>query len=233
MTFIFTALSSLLILLIASPVSAGEESLYEFLWLDPDKKVYVLQNKLYQKEHTYYTDIGYMNNQTSKFQATSGFALRAGYYIHEEWGVEIFLNEYSNADNDEYKNIRSVNNTEPFIRRPKRSLGALVIWSPFYGKINTFNKIFYFDWSFGAGAAKLTTETNLDTVVSATAITDFKTESKTAGVLKTKLRFHISEHMNLGIEYMTQGYMAPGPRNPNKDTLRWNSDLIFSVGFSY
>jgi len=233
MKFIATALTLLAWLFLSSPVQAGEDSLYEFLWLDPDKKVYVLQNKLYQKEHTFYADVGYMDNLTSKFQATNGLALRAGYYIHEEWGVEIFLNEYANKNNDEYKNIRTVNETEPFVRRPNQSFGALAIWSPFYGKINTFNKIFYFDWSFGAGLGQMRMESNLDTVVSSSTVTKFKSETKTTGVLKSKLRFHVSQHVNIGLEYMTQGYMAPGPRNPKQDKLRWNSDLIFSVGFSY
>jgi len=60
-------------------VHAGEESLYDFLWLDPDKKVYVLQNKLYKKEHSFYFDACYISNFTSKFQDTNGFALKAGY----------------------------------------------------------------------------------------------------------------------------------------------------------
>ncbi len=219
--------------LMSSPVKAGEDSLYEFLWLDPDKKVYVLQNKLYKKENTFYADVGYINHLSSKFQDTNGFGLRAGYYFHEEWGVEIFLNEYANKDNDENKNIRLINTIEPFIRRPKQSYGAMAIWSPFYGKINTFNKIFYFDWSFGAGISQLTTESNLDTVVSSTTISKFKSEKHTAAAFKTKLKFHVTENVNIGVEYMTQGYMAPGPKNPKNDILRWNNDLIFSVGFSY
>mgnify|MGYP000697543964 CR=1 FL=1 len=31
-------------------VMATEKDLYDFLWLDPDKKVYVLQNKVHKKE---------------------------------------------------------------------------------------------------------------------------------------------------------------------------------------
>ena len=29
---------------------AGEENVYDFLWLDPDKKVYVLQNREFKKK---------------------------------------------------------------------------------------------------------------------------------------------------------------------------------------
>jgi len=81
----------LFIIITLGQVKAGEESLYDFLWLDPDKKVYVLQNKLYKKEHSFFFDAGYLLNFTSKFQETSGFKINGGFYFHEEWGIELFL----------------------------------------------------------------------------------------------------------------------------------------------
>ncbi len=217
----------------SNETQAGEKSLYDFLWLDPDKKVYVLQNKIHKKEHSFYADLGYITNFTSKFQDTTGFAGRVGFYLHEDWGIELFYNLYSNANNDEYKNIRQLN-VEPFIRRIQSSYGALAIWSPFYGKINTFNQIFYFDWSFGAGLGKVNAESNLETVALGANIPPvFLKEDYTAGIIKTKLKFHIQENIHLGLEYMNTYYMAPGPRNPNSDKLRTNTDIIMSVGFSY
>src|SRR5665648_1174878 len=68
-----------MMLMFNKEIHAGEESLYDFLWLDPDKKVYVLQNKLYKKEHSLYFDVGYLTNYTSKFQDTAGYALKGGY----------------------------------------------------------------------------------------------------------------------------------------------------------
>ena len=44
--------TALVVLFVTKNTHAGEKSLYDFLWLDPDKKVYVLQNKIYKKEHT-------------------------------------------------------------------------------------------------------------------------------------------------------------------------------------
>lgn len=212
---------------------AGEESLYDFLWLDPDKKVYVLQNKLYKKENSFYFDVGYLSNFTSKFQNTDGLALRAGYYIHEEWGLEIFFNRYSNSNNDEFRTIRLINEAEPFIRRLNSSYGAVAIWSPFYGKINTFNKIFYFDWSFGAGLTQINAESNLKTVRQGNVANRYETEVYNGAVLKTRFTFHLKENLHLGIEYMNTYYNAPGPKNPNSDKLRTNTDVIFSLGVSY
>jgi outer membrane beta-barrel protein len=214
-------------------VYAGEDSLYDFLWLDPDKSVYVLQNKQYKKEHSFYADLGYISNFTSKFQDTNGFAIKGGYYIHEEWGLELFYHQYSNSNNDDLKNIQLINDAEPFIRRMKSSYGAVAVWSPFYGKINTFNKIFYFDWSFGVGVAKVVTESNLKTVTIDNIPSKYRKESFNGGILKTKVKFHLKENIHLGVEYMNTYYNAPGPKNPGKDILRTNTDVILSIGFSY
>lgn len=222
-----------LMFLFSNTIYAGEESLYDFLWLDPDKKVYVLQNKLYKKEHSFYFDLGYVANFTSKFQDTQGFALRGGYYFHEEWGLELLYQQYSNRNNDDFRNVKLINEAVPFVRRPKSTLGAAVIWSPFYGKINTFNQIFYFDWSFGAGVASVTTDSNLKSVRIEDAPNSYQTKTYGGALLKTNFKFHIQENIHVGVEYMNTYYMAPGPRNPKSDKLRTNTDIIFSVGFSY
>jgi hypothetical protein len=39
-------------------LKANEKDLYDFMWLDPDKKVYVLQNKVHKKERTIYINLG-------------------------------------------------------------------------------------------------------------------------------------------------------------------------------
>ena len=222
-----------LMLMLTKNTHAGEKSLYDFLWLDPDKKVYVLQNKLYKKEHSFYADVGYLANFTSKFQDTNGVAVRAGYYFHEEWGLEVFYNQYSNSNNDDFRNVQFINEAEPFVRRLNSTYGAMLIWSPFYGKINTFNQIYYFDWSFGAGVSKINAESNLKTVTQTNVPNNYAKESYTGAVLKTKVKFHLTEHVHLGLEYMNTYYNAPGPKNPKSDKLRTNTDVVFSVGFSY
>lgn len=229
----FSIIALGLMLMLTKNTHAGEKSLYDFLWLDPDKKVYVLQNKLYKKEHSVYADIGYLANFTSKFQDTRGLAIRTGFYFHEEWGVELFYNSYSNTNNDDFRNVRLINQADPFIRRLNSTYGAIAIWSPFYGKINTFNQIFYFDWSFGAGLAKVNAESNMKTVVQGNVASNYEKETYTGAILKTKVKFHLKENIHLGLEYMNTYYNAPGPKNPKSDKLRTNTDIVFSVGFSF
>ena len=52
--------------LFSQTLKAGERDLYDFLWLDPDKSVFVLQNKLYPKDGSLYFELGYLSNITSK-----------------------------------------------------------------------------------------------------------------------------------------------------------------------
>ena len=214
-------------------VHAGEKNLYDFLWLDPDKQVYVLQNKIYQKKNSIYADIGYLTNITSKFQDTSGLQLRGGYYFTEEFALEFNFHNYSNSNNDDYKNVRLINSAEPFIRRLNNTYGIYAIWSPFYGKINTFNKIFYFDWSFGVGYQRINAESNIDNVRNPLVDSKFKKESYNGIGAKTNVKFHINEFTHIGIEYHNTYYRAAGPKSPNSKKLKTNSDIIFSVGFSY
>jgi outer membrane beta-barrel protein len=222
-----------LTLIFSKNTHAGEKSLYDFLWLDPDKKVYVLQNKLYKKEHSVYFDLGYIANQTSKFQDTNGFSFKGGYYFHEEWGIELFYQQYSNSNNDDFRNVKLINEAVPFVRRLDSTYGAALIYSPFYGKINTFNKIYYFDWSFGAGYSKINANSNIKSVRIDNAPNKYEKETYNGAVLKTKVKFHVTENVHLGLEYMNTYYMAPGPKDPKSDKLRTNTDLIFSVGFSF
>lgn len=215
---------------------ADEGDLYKFLWLDPDKKVYVLQNKLYKKSKTIYTQLGYLSALSGEYQDTSGINFRTGYYLNEEWAVEGFYNSYSNKNNDAYDNLQRINQSVPFIRRLNSSYGLMGVWSPFYGKINTFNKIIYFDWSFGLGLAKIDTESNKDTVSLPTQSSTFTSESYTGAIAKTGLRVHASKRWFIGIDLQRTMYKAPGPvinNIPSSSKLRGTTDAILSVGFSF
>ncbi len=211
---------------------AGEKSLYDFIWLDPDKKVYVLQNKLFQKKYKVYFDLGYLSNESAKFQNTTGFQGRVGWYLAEEWGIEAIYNHYNSTNNDDFKSVQIVNDQVPFIRRFNNQYGLLLIWSPFYGKINTFNRIYYFDWSFGAGISKVNAESNLKTFENSPTKLILDNETYTGALLKTNVKFHIKENLHLGIGYLSTLYNAPSPKNPKSDKLRTNTDFILSIGFS-
>jgi outer membrane beta-barrel protein len=226
----------ILILFLSKSVFAEEKDLYKYLWLDPDKSVYVLQNKLYEKKNTFYADVGFLKGLSSEFQSTRGAQLRVGYYFHEEWAIELMGNIYQNSDNDTFKNLTALNDSVPFTEKLERSYGALAVWSPFYGKINTFNKIYYFDWSFGLGLGQVELKTNADTVASSATANEFNKKKTMAIMGKSLLRFHINEKWHVGLEYLNTSYESAGPKlSTGTQTEKWrsNSDVIFSVGFSF
>lgn len=229
-----------LLIFIPTLVMASESDLYDFLWLDPDKSVYVLQNKIYPKDKSFYVDIGYVSNLTSNFQDTQGAQLKAGYYLNEEWAVEFDYMQYTNTDNTAFDSLQVITSTEPFIRRPLQNATVFLIWSPFYGKINTFNKIYYFDWSFGVGTGQYTMESSLkfNTVGNGSGgpgngPNQYETENFTPLQLKSNVKFHINKHIHLGVEFLNTNYQAATPKSPNTDKWQQNNDLIFSIGVSF
>ena len=213
---------------------AGEKDLYEFLWLDPDKSVYVLQNKVHEKDKSFYVDLGYAANQTSNFQDTAGAQLRAGYFFKEEWAVEFQYMQWTNSDNTAFESVGAVNGAEPFVVRPVSSASVFLVWSPFYGKINTFNEIYYFDWSFGVGTGQFNIESSLDSnVENPNDPNVYKDETLVPVQLKTNVKFHINKRVHLGVEFLNTNFQTASPSSPNTEKWRQNNDLIFSLGGSF
>lgn len=215
---------------------AAEDDLYDYLWLDPDKKVYVLQNKVYKKKNKFYANIGFSRGLNSDFQSTTGVQFKGGYYFHEEWAIEAIYHQYSSTDNDAFTSLQRINQSVPFVRRAQRKYGIMPVWSPFYGKINTFNKIIYFDWSFGLGLGQIQTESNANTVGNDLTADIFQDESNMVLLGKTAFRIHATKNVHVGIEYHRDHYRAPGPTiNSVPGTEKWrsNSELVFSIGFSF
>lgn len=210
-----------------------DEKVYDFLWLDKDKSVYVLQNKMFKKDKSLYCDIGGMMNITSAFQNTKGIQIRPGFYFTETLAVELFYNHYGHSDNASYKNIEYVNSSVPFVRRFNSSFGASLVWTPFYGKINTFNKIFYFDWSFGLGISQLKAESNIDSVTVSSAQNTYKSESYTGILGKTLVRFHVNQHIHVGFGFESTWYSAYGPNKAEGKQLNINNDVLLVIGFSF
>ena len=226
-------LNLLILIMIPNWVQAGESDLYDFLWLDPDKEVFVLQNKIYPKDKTFYTDLGYINGQSNEFQDTKGAQLKFGYFFKEEWAVEISYMGYSHMNNSTYESLKAINGAEPFSRKANTLTSAYLIWSPFYGKINTFNKIFYFDWSFGVGTGTLNAESNLDSVRNPGQPNTFKSETYNPAILKTNIKFHLNRNIHLGVEFHNMNYQAGTPKSPSKKEWKQMNDLIFSIGVSF
>ncbi|HLE10342.1 MAG: hypothetical protein A2504_04405 [Bdellovibrionales bacterium RIFOXYD12_FULL_39_22] len=232
-SLLFTVWPVIVLLSTITPLFAEETDLYNFLWLDPDKKVFVLQNKQFKKKYTLYADVGYLSGVSSPFQTVTGLSIKSGFYVIETFAIELFYNSYANADNSALKAVQFVNGAVPFVRRLNSSYGGAIVWSPFYGKINTFNEIFYFDWSFALGYGQIAAESNVLTVVLEDAANAYAAESYSGVLANTALRFHINTMIHVGLSVLNTFYSAYGPDRSKGKTLNSAMDFMFSVGMSY
>lgn len=226
-------LISLIITCYSLSLIASDKDLYNFLWLDQDKKVFVLQNKLYEKKNTFYTDIGLTGSLTGAFQDTVGFKAYAGYFLTEEWSIELLYGQYSNSDNEAIEIVRSKSDVDAFIRRPISMTSIFVNWTPFYGKVNTFNKIFYFDFTMGIGTGIYNTESNIDSVVLEEEVSTFVSETYNPLQLKFEIKFHANEKLHLGIEYMSTFINAETPNSRQNKKFKQFSEYTLKVGTSF
>jgi len=223
----------LTVLMTSLSVGAAEKDLYDFLWLDPDKSVYVLQNKVFEKEHSFYLNAGFLRSSSADFQKTTGFGARAGFYLREDWAIEGFYHQLDNSNDEAFDNIRQGNSVLPFVRRVNNYYGAMAVWAPFYGKINTFNKIIYFDLVFGLGASKINAESNTDSFRNSSAQNVYEEESFTALTWKSELRVYINKKWHVGLGLYNNHYKAKGGLEKSKESFRRHTDGSLSVGFSF
>jgi outer membrane beta-barrel protein len=215
----------------------GTKDFYEFKWLDPEKKVFVLQDKLYENQKKFYINLGYGFQDLSQFQDTTNFHLALGYYFKEEWGVEVFTNIYRNKNNNAYEavqNPQSGTPVLPFILRTKSIYGLMAIYSPFYAKLNTYNLIYYIDWSFGLGGAQVNGEDNYAdfSAGNTTLQRGYESVSKTAITAKTQVAFHISDLWSFNIDFYNYWVKARQPNGGSEKYIRFH-DWIFSLGMTF
>jgi outer membrane beta-barrel protein len=227
-SLLFTAL----VIRLFSPAYAGEESLYDFLWLDPDKSVFVLQNKLYEKRHTTYFNTMVLKSVNIEFQKNYGVQLRSGHFFTNELAVEAFYNRYTNEFDTAYQNIQVINGSEPFLRRLHSSYGLNGVYSPFYGKINTFNHIFYFDWSFSVGFGKVNTDSNRKSVVDPLIPSSFEAEKYNALFTGSNLRFYLTPKFHLNVGAQNSSFYGHDPIG-NTKSLTHQIDFLIGIGLSF
>jgi outer membrane beta-barrel protein len=217
---------------------ASETDTYSFTWLDPDKEVYVLQNRKYRKKGKVHLNLGGGTTLSGAFVDSSTLQGRIGYFFMEEWGFEAMYAQNGGSENVTAESVRNrgQSGSVPFRRIVDKYMGAMALWSPFYTKINTFNKIIYFDWIFGLGFGELQETNNQD---------EFILGSKTDTTLNHKgllwdvgMKFFINESFDLRLDLTVFHYKADviqvnsgsSGLDPNAGD-EWNSNWDLSASF--
>jgi outer membrane beta-barrel protein len=233
MTKMFFVLFSLTM---TTMVMDAESSLYNFSWLDKDKEIYVLQNRKFRKDGQVYIGGNAGKTLSGAFIDAYGVSGRAGYFFREDWGIELMYGKSMGNENNTAKGIRD-QGTVPFYRKIDTNIGAMVMWSPFYSKINTFNKIFYYDWLFGAGLTNITTKDNRARFVNQN---DGHLTSETSmGILwTTGMRFYIDQHWSFrldftGMNWQADRYGKPQTSGQIQKKKDWFNNYDVALGLNY
>lgn len=217
---------------------SSEEDKYDFSWLDPDKEVYVLQNRKFRKNKNFYFDIGPSVAISEAFVSSIGFQIRTGYFFKEEWGFEVLYVSKDGKENETAKSVRGefgTSGSTPFRRIVDSYAGAVLLWSPFYTKVNTFNKIIYLDWIFGLGYGSLSETNNREEFLTGGVNSNPESKSHGAILANTALKFYLTQSWSLRLNVQGAFYQAKIPSSNSRKGSSWQSheDISLAIGYTF
>jgi outer membrane beta-barrel protein len=218
-----------------APASASEDekaeaSDYNFNWLDPEKKIYVLQNRRYTKAGHVFLNLLGGPGLANSYRTVWNVDPRIYYYFSEAFGLEAFYTKTFNSPNTTYSAlINSAPTTVPVIREFNNEVGIMGQWVPWYAKINMFNKIIYFDWFLQAGFGEVSTD--IQTQTNTTLPPVYQDQSFFALYVGTGHIYHISDDWTVRLDVRGAYYNAPTYGNSGSNS--WFSNYNFEIGFGY
>lgn len=231
------ALLVLLSSLLTSLAIASEKDIYEFSWLDPDKEVYVLQNRKYRKAGKLHVNVGGGITTSGAFVDATAIQGRVGFFFNEDFGLEGLYSKNSGKENETAKGVRAQSaggtGVAPFRRIVDSYYGAMILWSPFYSKINTFNKIVYMDWIFGLGYAQLKEKNNKLRIQLGQTYEGVETLDTHSGILwQAGMKFYIDESFSIRTDLTAIHYSADNITTAGS-TYKSNFDATVSLGYTF
>jgi len=219
----------------ALAAQAGQDE-YSFSWLDKDKKIYVLQNRRFNKAGRIHLSVAGGVGSSNPYRDVKYVEPRLALYFSEAWGVEAFYSQISNAANATFQGIPAT--LAPFVREINSQAGALLHWVPWYAKINVFNRILYFDWGFSLGGALLDTTTKYRLGTPNEDRTE--DESLKAVVVGTSQQFFLNQHWSIRLDVTGSFYQATYKlmdKNAVRDAVSpettWFSNFQYGLGLGY
>ena len=224
-------------LLPSQSLKAGESNVYEFSWLDPDKEVFVLQNRKFRKANNLFVNLGAGMTTSGAFVDATSIQGRVGYFFTEDYGFEVLYAKNTGEENATAKGVRTSGGggtgTTPFRRIVQNYIGGMFLWSPFYSKINTFNSIVYMDWIFGLGYAQLTEKNNKLRFTQGQIAEGVETEETHSGIMwEAGLKFYISESVSIRTDLTAIHYSADNI-STSGSSYKSNFDATASLGYSF
>lgn len=214
------------------PSYDGDRDEYDFSWLDPDKKIYVVQNRKYTKKQRLEIALTGGFGFGEPYRDRSAFIPRAFFYFSESWGIAFNAGFIYNRENETFKELKSVSAVVPTVRDIHNFYGGSVVWLPFYAKMNMFNQIFYVDWHFEAGLGQANTEIDLNTVSANQPRLD--SSSHIYANWGTGMKFFITRSFAARLDYLALYYKAATGRGGAIGAEEETFDNHFlTLGLSY
>jgi outer membrane beta-barrel protein len=185
---------------------------YDFSWLDPDKKIYVVQNRKYTNGQRAELALSGGLGLGQPYRNATVFMPRFLYYFNENFAISALAAFASNNTNDNYNVLANATTKIPVVRDVKSFVGGSLLWLPFYGKLNMFNKIIYLDWDFEGGVDSVSSEIDLNTISpSSTSYTgsNVVTGTFTGFHWGTGMKFFLSRNFAVRLDFTSLVYWAP------------------------
>ncbi len=232
---IFLIFTYLLTIFFISKLQASEDSVYTFKWLDQDKEVYVLQNRTFRKDGKFFISAGGGFATSNPFVKSMNIQARATYFFAEEFGFEVIYSKNNGEENEAAEGVRNNSlgtGSYPFRRIVDNYMAVMIMWSPFYAKINTFNSIVYLDWMIGFGGAKLDETNNKNELIYSGDKSDTK-ESHSGVAWQTSVMIYLNTSWSMRADLTGIHYRAPMVYDESSDTWYTNYDATVSIGFNF
>lgn len=205
---------------------------FEFEWLNDDEQIFVIQDKEFPKSQRFNFEFFYIDSENQPYFNTSGIGGSLSYFFNEDWGIDFTYKSYSSDQSNDLKSLINDRSTKPLLRRVDDLMLLSINWLPFYGKVNLFNSIFYFDWGWGLGFGKLTLQSNEDTFTKSNVPLTLKESKQNAYSLKTFFKFYAFENVNFGIQYDLTFFNAVIDSQGTEDLVNIN-DIILTIGYMF
>ncbi|MGK0367097.1 MAG: outer membrane beta-barrel protein [Thermoproteota archaeon] len=223
----------LLLLTFSMTALSSEKSVYDFSWLDKDKQIYVLQNRKFKKSGTLSLSAALGQSATKIYVDSYSFQGRASYFFTEDWGLEAVYIKSTGDYNDLADAVLGAG-AVPFGRIINSYVGGVLTWSPMYSKINMFNQIFYYDWTFSAGLVSVDTSDNRVRFATSTD-TSLTDETSTGLIFGSSMLFYISKNWGARIDLSIIRYEADFFVADGVSEKYWfrNTDIFAGINYMF
>lgn len=193
-------------------------------WAD-QRRVRVLQRRLYQKDREFYLSLHLGAIPNDPFLKYWPIGLRAGYWLNESVGFELGGSYIGNAlagNTDLASFLDERGEVEVFLRDVNQwRANAMVLWAPMYGKFSFVGrKLAHFDWFFGGGLGVVGVQNPVEGDIG-----EVENEIKPEAILTTGWVLHLHQHWAMRFDYRQHIFA--------KDSGGVSLPSEFSIGASY